>query len=431
MNGDIEIDLQFLGTSQNTPLSVSDSPPPFQPQIENASSTKGKRGTNFSLEEDKLLVAAWLNTSVDAINRPTKFSDPSNAKSRSFMPPTPESISISEGDCGSGLGDSSNIERPIGRKAKKAIRKNKAPGKDVGEYLAKKLKLIEDVASMNHYLVRKFIFDDSDEDEIIEELKRNSVNKLGLSSLQKITAALRMLAYGVTGDFIDEYVRIGESTALESLKKFVTAVIDVFSEEYLRKPNDEDIARLSNNDINVLERSHVFNKLTEGRAPTVHYSINGHDYTIGYYLTDGIYPKWATFVKTIPSPQEHKYKLFVATQEVCRKDVERAFGVLQKRFAIVHGPAHFFHLETFQKIMKACIILHNMIVEDERDDNEVVDLDYEQIDEVDNPPLQVLREQSDGFMSYIERHGRIRDREIHFQLQSDLIEHLWQLQGES
>ena len=28
------------------------------------------------------------------------------------------------------------------------------------------------------------------------------------------------------------------------LKKFVTAVIDVFSEEYLRKPNNEDIARL-------------------------------------------------------------------------------------------------------------------------------------------------------------------------------------------
>ena len=68
-----------------------------------------------------------------------------------------------------------------------------------------------------------------------------------------------------------------------------------------------------------------------------------------------------------------------------------------------------------------------MIVEDERDDNEVVDLDYEQIDRVDNPPMQVLHEQSDGFISYIERHGHIRDREIHFQLQLDLIEHLWQL----
>ena len=81
--------------------------------------------------------------------------------------------------------------------------------------------------------------------------------------------------------------------------------------------------------------------------------------------------------------------------------------------------------------MKACIILYNIIVEDAQDDNEEVDLDYEQIDGVDNPPLQVLREQSDGFLSYIERHGCIRDREIHFQLQLDLIEYLWQLQDES
>ena len=53
-----------------------------------------------------------------------------------------------ERDCGSGLGNTSNFERPIGRKAEKAIRKNKATGKDVGEYLAKKLKLIEDVTRL-------------------------------------------------------------------------------------------------------------------------------------------------------------------------------------------------------------------------------------------------------------------------------------------
>ena len=28
---------------------------------------KGKRGTNFSVEEDQVLMSAWLNTSVDAI----------------------------------------------------------------------------------------------------------------------------------------------------------------------------------------------------------------------------------------------------------------------------------------------------------------------------------------------------------------------------
>ena len=185
----------------------------------------------------------------------------------------------------------------------------------------------------------------------------------------------------------------------------------------------------------MLERSLIFNDLAEGRAPAIHYSINGHDYTMGYYLANGIYPKWVAFVKTIPSPQGQKRKLFAVAQEAYRKDVERAFGVLQARFVIVRGPTRFFHLETLKKIMKACIILHNMIVEDERederDDNEVVDLDYEQNDGVVILLCKCYVKKSDEFLSYIERHERIRDREIHFQLQSDLIEHLWQLQGES
>ena len=73
-----------------------------------------------------------------------KFADP-NGRSRASMPPTLELTSIGNGDCGSGLGDTSNFERHIGRKAEKAIRKNKAIGKDVGTYLTKKLKFIEDV----------------------------------------------------------------------------------------------------------------------------------------------------------------------------------------------------------------------------------------------------------------------------------------------
>ena len=116
----------------------------------------------------------------------------------------------------------------------------------------------------------------------------------------------------------------------------------------------------------MLERSNVFAEVAEGRAPRVEYTINGHDYTMGYYLADGIYPSWSTFVKTIPTPQGNKRKLFAAAQESARKDVERAFGVLQARFAIVRGPARFFKQETLKDIMTACIILHNMIVEDER-----------------------------------------------------------------
>ena len=46
-----------------------------------------------------------------------------------------------------------------------------------------------------------------------------------------MTVALRMLAYGVIADFLDEYVRIAESTAMMSLKKFVVAVVAIFSEQ--------------------------------------------------------------------------------------------------------------------------------------------------------------------------------------------------------
>ena len=74
--------------------------------------------------------------------------------------------------------------------------------------------------------------------------KRDNTQRLDLSSLQKITATLRVLAHGVATDLMDEYVRIGESTAIENLKKFVKAVVDIFSKEYLRSPNSEDIARL-------------------------------------------------------------------------------------------------------------------------------------------------------------------------------------------
>ena len=69
-----------------------------------------------------------------------------------------------------------------------------------------------------------------------------------------------------------------------------------------------------------------------------------------------------------------------------------------------------------------------MIVEDERDVNEAVEVDYEQID--DNLTIQLSWEHTNEFTEFIETYQCIRDREIHDQLQLDLIEHLWQLQGE-
>jgi len=53
-----------------------------------------------------------------------------------------------------------------------------------------------------------------------------------------------MLTYGTSTDIADEYIRIGESTIIEYLKRFCRAVIEVFGEEYLRYPIPNDITRL-------------------------------------------------------------------------------------------------------------------------------------------------------------------------------------------
>ena len=282
-------------------------------------------------------------------------------------------------------------------------------------------------------------------------------------------------------------MRIEESTAVESLKKFVKVVVNIFSEEYLRSPNSNDIARLlavnekrgfqgmlgsidcmhwkwkncptawkgqytghsheptlileavasydcwiwhaffgllvSHNDINVLEHSSVIMELAQRCAPPMNYSINGHDYTMGYYLADGIYPQWSIFVKTISTPLEAKKKHFTRVQEACRKDVECAFGILQARFSIVRRPVCFWDEATFNDIMKACIILHNMIIEDERDPNGVQqDDDYEQVFE--SIPSLVSREPTIEVQNFIQSYIRIRNRETHSQLQNDLVEHL-------
>jgi hypothetical protein len=88
--------------------------------------------------------------------------------------------------------------------------------------------------------------------------------------------------------------------------------------------------------------------------------VNGNNYTMGYYLADGIYPAWATFVKAFQNPQGNKKFHFTKAQEAARKDVERSFGVLQACFAIVRGPARFWSKEQLWYIMQACVVLHNM-----------------------------------------------------------------------
>jgi hypothetical protein len=74
--------------------------------------------------------------------------------------------------------------------------------------------------------------------------KFDALGKHGLHPLQRVVAALRNLSYGVPKDAVDEYVRISESSAHESLSMFCRAVCELYGAEYGRQPTEDDLRRI-------------------------------------------------------------------------------------------------------------------------------------------------------------------------------------------
>ncbi|WZZ90258.1 uncharacterized protein LOC106366649 isoform X1 [Brassica napus] len=326
--------------------------------------------------------------------------------------------------------------------------------------------------------------------------KKDGFGRLGLSTLQKCTAAIRVLAYGTAADTVDEYLRLGETTTRACVEKFVEGIINLFGDEYLRRPTPADLQRLLDigeqrgfpgmigsidcmhwewkncptawkgqysrgsgkptivleavasydlwiwhaffgplgtlNDINVLDRSPVFDDIINGQAPQVTYSVNRREYQLAYYLTDGIYPKWATFIQSIQIPQDPKAVLFAQRQEAARKDVERAFVVLQARFAIVKNPTLFWDKVKIGNIMRACIILHNMIVEDERDGYTHFNVsEFQQGDDAGSSHVDLTysTDMPSNITNMMGVRTRICDKQMHQRLKADLVEHIWRKFG--
>nr|XP_043639042.1 uncharacterized protein LOC122610112 [Erigeron canadensis] len=107
----------------------------------------------------------------------------------------------------------------------------------------------------------------------------------------------------------------------------------------------------SKNDINVLNQSPLFNPFEDGTAPLVPFTVNGTEYRYPYYLVDGIYPRYAMFVKTIQHPTGEKRIRYAKAQEAARKDVERAFGIIKKKWKILREPARQMEKTPIRKIM--------------------------------------------------------------------------------
>nr|GEV67645.1 hypothetical protein [Tanacetum cinerariifolium] len=103
---------------------------------------------------------------------------------------------------------------------------------------------------------------------------------------------------------------------------------------------------VSNNDLNVLYGSPLFDDVLADKAPEAPFVVNERTYKQGYYLADGIYPTCSTFVKTFSIAKDEKTLKFKRVQERARKDIERAFGVLQGRWGIIRQPARALQINT-------------------------------------------------------------------------------------
>ena len=165
----------------------------------------------------------------------------------------------------------------------------------------------------------------------------------------------------------------------------------------------------------MLDISLLISNMLRGKDCDLSFQVIGHVYHPFYLLVDSIYPLWACFVQSIHEPigkvKEHHIKCQVGAS----KEVERVFGVLQVRFEIIKNHVHQWNFGTIQDIMMACIILHNMITDDEHG------LSLEPFAERVRHPLS-FRE----LQSYTKD---LENIEAHFALRNDIMEHLWRLKG--
>ncbi|GKB11300.1 ALP1-like protein isoform X1 [Tanacetum coccineum] len=246
----------------------------------------------------------------------------------------------------------------------------------------------------------------------------DATGRNSIGSILKCTSAIRQMAYDTSPDAFDEYLQIAERTSRECLDHFTKCIHKFVADQKLWIWHAYFGVPGANNDLNVLYGSLLFDDEIADIAPECPFVVNGHTYRKGYYLADGIYPAWSTFVKTFSVVRDEKTLKFKRVQEAARKDIERAFGVLQGRWGIIRQPARAMQINILKRIMYCCIILHNMILEDEGFEVNLRDVFV-------NPASNIVRDWAERCDLHVRKTKELRDRKTHTDLRQDLMKHLW------
>ena len=198
-------------------------------------------------------------------------------------------------------------------------------------------------------------------------------------------------------------------------KKKPTIILEAFCDHFLYFWHASFGLAGSLNDINVWDQSPLLKQFIDGTFSAnadFTYEIAGQFFHQVWIMVDGIYPELSRFVKTISEPVGSNKKGYAKWQEAVRKDIERAFGILQRKFHILVKAIEYWFLGDISDIVYCCVTLHNMMVVERvaRDEMDAVDW-YEEVRMEGNDQCDHI----DPDTEYVER--QLAELDLHRRLQ--------------
>lgn len=117
------------------------------------------------------------------------------------------------------------------------------------------------------------------------------------------------------------------------------------------------------NDINILDSLSIVDKVINGEPSDFEYEVNKKLCNLCYYLVDEKYLNWVMFINSLAEEIYKKEEAFSGAQEVVRKDVQRAFGVLSSKWHLLAKAYNYTGRNAIKCAAKTSIIIHNILVE--------------------------------------------------------------------
>ncbi|GJX69291.1 ALP1-like protein [Tanacetum coccineum] len=96
---------------------------------------------------------------------------------------------------------------------------------------------------MSRRLFTKIVREVTDASHFFKE-RYDCTGHRSISALMKCTSAVRQLTYGCVPDSLDEYLQMYATTARDSLRIFCKVIMNLYGEEFLRKPTYTDMKKL-------------------------------------------------------------------------------------------------------------------------------------------------------------------------------------------